>query len=192
MKISTNTRNSEVTVGPAIRLRDVFAGLLVLSLSACASNDYSDLDGYIKQVKSRPAGRIDPVPEFKSYETYTYSAMNLREPFELYGGEEQEQDKKAVASTSGISPDLDRNKETLEQYPLDTLKFVGHLERAGGKWAIITSPDGLVHRVSVGNHLGTNYGEIISISETEIAINEIVEDGMGGWIERDAALSISE
>lgn len=163
---------------------------LIMQLAGCAGSGYSDLRQYINTVKAKPAGRIAPVPEFESYQTFEYSAQDMRDPFTMFEGEaEIVEDSR---SASSIMPDRDRNKETLEQYPLDTLKFVGHLEKEGQKWAIITSPDHLVHRVRVGNYLGMNYGEIISVSETKIEITEIIQDGMGGWIERGAALSLSE
>jgi type IV pilus assembly protein PilP len=121
---------------------------------------------------------------------YSYSASELRDPFKMFDSEaSMVEDGK---STTELQPNINRNKETLEQYPLDTLHYVGDLQRDGEKWAIITSPDHLVHRVKVGNHLGTNYGEIVSITETKIAIKEIIQDGMGGWIEREAELSLSE
>lgn len=163
---------------------------LVSTLAACASSDFSDLQQYIQQVKARPAGRISPVPEFETYETYAYSASSLRDPFKMFDSEAEVVEDQA--SRTGLQPDINRNKETLEQYPLDTLHFVGNLEKDGEKWAIVTSPDNLVHRVKVGNHLGTNYGEIVAITETKIIITEIIRDGMGGWIEREAALSLSE
>lgn len=171
------------------------AGVLILSalllpLAGCGGSDYSDLRAYMNEVKARPAGRIAPVPEFESYQTFEYSAMNERDPFQLLGGDARIVEN--TISNTGISPDTSRNKETLEQYPLDTLKFVGHLERDGEKWAIVTSPDSLVHRVRIGNHLGMNYGEIVAIGETKISLKEIVPDGMGGWIEREAALSLRE
>jgi type IV pilus assembly protein PilP len=163
--------------------------LLASALVACASSDFSDLQQYIQQVKARPAGRIAPVPEFKTYETFTYSASELRDPFKMFDSDAAlaEQDSKTA-----LQPNINRNKETLEQYPLDTLHYVGDLQKDGEKWAIITSPDHLVHRVKVGNHLGTNFGEIVSITETKIGIKEIIQDGMGGWIEREAELSLSE
>lgn len=160
------------------------------ALSGCSGNDYSDLRTYINNVKARPAGRVAPVPEFKTYETFEYEAAELRDPFKMFIADTALVDE--TTATDGLRPDMNRHKETLEQYPLDTLRFVGHLERDGQKWAIVTSPDHLVHRVMVGNHLGTNFGEIVEISESRIEIREIIPDGLGGWIERDAALSLKE
>lgn len=172
------------------KMRLIVLSVLVLPLFSCSSSDFSDLRAYINKVKARPAGRIAPVPQFETYETYEYTASNLRDPFKMFDSEAEMVEQ--TPSTSGLRPDQDRNKETLEEYPLDTLKFVGSLEKDGKNWAIITSPDKLVHKVKVGNHLGMNYGEITSISETKIEIKEIIQDGMGGWIEREAALSLSE
>lgn len=182
-----NVRLKRITKFKSHVLIALFSALMV---TGCARNDYSDLNAYIEKINSRPAGRIEPVPEFKTYETYEYMASNMREPFKMFDSTADIVEKETV--TDGLRPDMDRNKETLEQYPLDTLKFVGHVEKNGRKWAIVTSPDDLVHRVKEGNHLGTNYGEIVNISETTISIVEIIQDGMGGWIEREAALTMSE
>jgi type IV pilus assembly protein PilP len=129
------------------------------------------------------------VPEFKSYEIVDYSAGNLRDPFTRF-----EADAEIVATIAGgiPGPDLARNRETLESFPLDTLRFVGHLSMDGQDWAIITSPDRMVHRVSAGNYVGTNFGKIVAVTESRLLIDEVVPDGRGGWIEREAALSLIE
>lgn len=172
------------------RLELGLVAVVVAVLSGCTTPEHSQLRQDIQAVKAKKGGRIEPVPAFKTYETYEYGASNLRDPFKMFDSEADI--KEEATSTSDIMPDLDRNKETLESYPLDTLKFVGTLEKDGRQWAIVTSPDNLVHRVKIGNHLGTNYGEIVSISETKIKLIEIIRDGMGGWIEREAALSLIE
>jgi len=170
--------------------------LLVLAavalLSACGvQSDYRDLDEYVQRVKAGRPGRIDPVPEFKSYETYTYEvSKELRDPFQPA---QEEADMRTVqSSTNGIAPDTRRNREALEKFPLDALHFAGHLQQGDQHWAIITSPDGLVHRVQAGNYLGQNHGQIREITETQVTITEIVPDGLGGWIERQAALTLNE
>ena len=52
--------------------------------------------------------------------------------------------------------------------------------------------DGLVWRVSVGNHMGQNYGRVVSISDSEIQLVEIISDGLGGYLERPAAIGLSD
>jgi type IV pilus assembly protein PilP len=87
---------------------------------------------------------------------------------------------------------VQRNKEPLEAFPLDSLRFVGHMEQEGRVWAVITAPDSLVYRVEEGNYLGQNFGRISLISESRIEIREIIPNGLGGWVERDATLSLEE
>jgi len=163
--------------------------LLSVLMGGCSNGAMTDLMEYVGSVKARPAGRIAPLPEFKTYETYTYKSTDLRDPFVMFENEAEIMQPRAPGG-SGIGPDLARHKETLEQYPLDTLNFVGQLERGGETWAIITSPDSLVHRVKVGNHIGKNFGKITAVMEDRIVIKELVPDGMGGWIEREAGLSL--
>lgn len=170
-------------------LQVCFLSTLLITLVGCSGND-ADLYAYIKAIKSRPAGKIQPVPEFKAYESFAYSDENLRDPFSVYTSDGDSSGHSN--SELNLRPDMERNKEALEEWPLDTLHFVGHVEKGGEKWAIITSPNNLVHRVKVGNHIGNNYGEIVAISETQIDIKEIIQDGLGGWIEREAALSLTE
>ena len=45
-----------------------------------------------------------------------------------------------------------------------------------------------MHRVVVGEHMGTNDGKITDITPSKIALVEIIPDGLGGYIERPAAL----
>jgi len=161
----------------------------VLGLAGCASDDRSDLMNYVNEVKSRPAGRITPLPEFKGYESYAYKSEGLRDPFKA-GSEEAYLE--AAGAQDGLQPDITRNKEPLEGFPLDALKYVGHLEQAGKMWAIVTAPDGYVYRVQEGNYLGQNYGRIIGVGESQIDVRELVSNGLGGWTERDAVLAIAE
>lgn len=172
-------------------VRVVMAAVLFASITACSDSGFSDLNEYVASVKARPAARIPPLPEFKTYETFAYSAEELRDPFVLLQ-DEAEMVQATAPATSGPKPDENRNRETLEGYPLDTLRFVGQLEKENEKWAIVTSPDSLVHRVKVGNYMGQNYGKITAVTESQLEITELVSDGMGGWIERKAALSLGD
>ena len=163
--------------------------VLVALLAGCSSSNQDELQAYVNEVKARKAGRIAPLPEVKSYEAYTYDSKDLRDPFKL--GKE-EANVHSAGTAGGPQPDLTRNKEPLEGFPLDTLRYVGHIERGGTTWAIITAPDGFVYRVQEGNYIGQNLGRITGITESDIVIKEIVPNGLGGWVERDATMSLSE
>jgi type IV pilus assembly protein PilP len=178
------------TVANKLLTQVLLSGFIVslsVSVTGCASNDNSDLHNRIDQIKARPAAKIPPLPAFKPYETFKYSRVDATDPFEMIAP-----DRVETAVESVDSPLAGRNLETLEQYPLDTLRYVGQLVKDGREWAIVTSPDQIVHRVNVGNYLGQNYGKIITIKEDKIEIVETIPDNLGGWISRDAALSLME
>lgn len=162
----------------------------VLLLAGCSVNDNADLHDKIRAIKAQPAGKIPPLPVFEQYRNFPYSAKNEKDPFKsFFSGNEE---SNIVASD--IKPPMleDRKPEALEEYPLDTLRYVGQLVRDGDEWAIVTSPDKVVHRVKTGNHLGKNFGKIVQILEDKILIEETIADERGRWIKRDAALSLME
>lgn len=159
----------------------------VVFIAGCSSQQYGDLDQYIEDVKRRTKGRIEPLPEVKTYESQPYSAMDLRDPFTPYTEEPSEE-----LAQPGIQPNLQRKREALEAFPLDSLSFVGHLEKDGTLWGLVQAPDSSIYRVSIGNHLGKNYGEIITITESSILLKEIIPNGTGGWVEREASLALTE
>jgi len=161
--------------------------IMTLMLGACGSQQHSDLDAYVEDVKRKTKGRIEPLPEVKTYESEVYDAAELRDPFTPYSEEPSEE-----LSVPGPVPDTNRKREALEAFPLDSLAFVGHLERDGTLWGLVQAPDDSIYRVSVGNHLGKNYGEILDISESNITLKEIIPNGSGGWVEREASLALTE
>jgi len=164
-------------------------GLLValMGVAACSSSVHSDLESFVAEVKARKAGRIPPLPEVKTYEPHAYSKGGLNNPFKP-----AEEDAVAENVGSELQPDVERNREPLEAFPLDSLVFGGNIEQAGRIWALITAPDGLVYRVEKGNYVGQNFGRITRISETQIAVREIIGNGMGGWTERESSLVLTE
>jgi type IV pilus assembly protein PilP len=171
--------------------RAITAGLLSLTLAACGGDNTQDLRSYVKGVKARQQSRIEPLPEFAPYETHLYAASNDRDPFTppVYSAPKS---SVAQGSNTGIAPDFNRPREPLESEPLDSLRMVGTLERNGSSWALVRMSDSTIHRVKPGNYVGQNYGKIITITESEVEVAEIVPDGLGGWMERQAALALSE
>jgi len=161
--------------------------LATVGLTACGS-DMGDLDQYINETKARPGGRIEPLPEITPYEVFTYMAdkQGLRSPFV------PDTPQATGAAAGGARPDPDRSREYLESFPLDTLGMVGTLHIGETLYGLVQTSDGLIHRVVPGNYMGQNDGRITTISESEITLVEIISDGIGGYIERDAAISLSD
>jgi len=169
----------------------IIKNTLIVALSACAlaacGGDSDDLDQYINEIKARPGGRIEPLPEITPYEVYTYvaDAQGMRSPF-------VPDTPQASGSSGGARPDLDRSREYLESFPLDSLGMVGTLFIADTMYGLVQTSDGLIHRVVPGNFMGQNDGRVTGISESEITLVEIISDGIGGYIERDAAVGLSD
>lgn len=162
--------------------------LLVLSLAGCANRDMSDLQQYVAEVKARPPSGISPPPEPVEVETFVYVAGDRRDPFTP--DINPEENAEAVAD-SGLRPDFNRRKEELEFFPLDSLRMVGTLEQGGKTWALVKTKDGTIHRVTIGNHMGRNYGRIVEITEDKIKLVELVKSG-SGYKEREATISLGE
>jgi type IV pilus assembly protein PilP len=163
------------------RAKRIACALAVAATLGGCSDDMDKLQAQVDEIRSRPGGRIEPLPEVRPYETFTYAAANLRSPF-VAGM------PASASAATGIRPDQNRPREFLEQFSLDTLRMVGTLRLGGRTYGLVQTRDGLVP----GNHLGQADGRITAVEEGKISLTEIVPDGMGGFIERPAALALSE
>jgi type IV pilus assembly protein PilP len=157
-------------------------------LSACSSG-MSDLEAFVAEVKARKPGRIEPLPEIKPIETFTYVAADRRDPFLPERPKEERQQQLAG---DGISPDFNRRKEELEAFSLDSIRMVGTLEQQETTWGLVKTKDGIIHRVKAGNYMGQNHGQITQISEDKIELTEIIPNQRGGYQERQASVALSE
>ena len=159
----------------------------LLTLAGCVTNDMSDLQTYVQKTKATYKGTVKPLPEFTTHPPYAYDAQDIRDPFkpvvdiEVFSGPYR-----------GPRPDENRPREPLEDFSLDSLRMVGTLAQKESEWILVKDPEGLLHRVSVGHYMGKNYGKVISISEEEVLLLELVSDKKGGWEEREASIALSE
>jgi type IV pilus assembly protein PilP len=166
--------------------------LLCLSgalLAGCSGGDFSDLDSFMAEKRARPGGIIAPIPTFKAYEAFAYSATTLRSPFDQPIEVREITQLQAIAA---IKPDDSRSKEFLEQFTFDSLSMVGTLDKDDTHWTLIKDPEGGVHRVKAGNFLGRHHGKIVDMTDTYVAVVEIVSDGTpDGWAERPRTIKLS-
>ena len=169
-------------------LRTAILSMLVV-LAGCAGGDYSDIDKFIAEARSKPQGVIDPIPVFKPYKAFRYNAASKRAPFDV---PVQVQQISSLYQKSDVKPDLKRIKEQLESFNLESLSMVGTLEQKGQRWGLIDDGSGSVHQVLVGNYLGRNHGRIVEIIDDSIAIVEIVSNGPESWVERPRSLRLKD
>lgn len=164
---------------------------LALGLASCGGNDMADLRAYVDEVRGRPKTGIDPLPGFAPVDTYRFSPEGLRDPFQP--AEPPEEVELDDSGGDGIRPDINRPREDLESYSLDSLRMVGTVNANSVRWGLVKANDGTIHRVRVGNYVGRSYGKILRIMEDRIELMEIIPDTRPGkWRERPASLALSE
>lgn len=169
-------------------------GALILSVAAtlllvgCAADEHQDLKQWMLEASKDIKGRIPPLPEIKPFPIVSYDAGDVTDPF---NATKIEPDKKAGAGGGGLKPDLNRYREPLEAYPLESLKMVGVLKENGRTSAVVQA-DKAVHTVRVGNHMGQNFGMIVRITDTEVQLKELVQDPSNDWVERATSLQLQE
>ena len=158
-----------------------------LLLTACGGGNYDDLDNYMAERKSRPAGMIKPLPVFKAYKSFNYSAAGLRGPFDK---PIEVSEITRLRMASNVQPDANRTKEYLEQFPIDSLSMVGTLQQGNFLWVLLQDEEGGVHRIKKDNYVGRNHGRIIEATETYVSVIEIVPNGVDGWVERPKTIKL--
>ncbi|MDG4867420.1 pilus assembly protein PilP [Guyparkeria sp. 1SP6A2] len=158
-----------------VRLGLIASSLILAGLASGCAQDMDDLEQKVAKLEARPGGKIEPIPEMKPLPKYAYSVpADARTPF-------MPPEDDSVERRDGLTPDVDRPKEPLEQFPLDALAMRGIITRQENTFALIRDGNGVIHEVAPGEHMGRNYGEVIEIGETSVTLEEIVPDGQGGW-----------
>ncbi|MCR6497321.1 pilus assembly protein PilP [Thermomonas sp. S9] len=154
--------------------------LVTLSLAACGGSR-GDLEKWVAEVKARPAPALEPLPTMQQFETFEYTAQNMRDPFDqTFTGE----------GAGGPRPDPGRRKQTLEMFSLDSLKMVGSLGTGKNLVALVMAPDKVTYRVKPGDYMGQSDGRVTGVFEDRIELVELVPDGAGGWPERPAKMAL--
>lgn len=156
----------------------------LLMLSGCGGGDMDDLRAFVAETGKDMQGKVEPLPEIKPYEAFSYAAFDLPDPFKPR--------KLSTGGGGGLQPDLARPKEPLEAYSLETLKMVGVLSKKGVIHAVIRTPDNAIYHIRKGNYMGQNFGLVTQIGDSEVALREIVQDSAGDWSERTSTLILQE
>lgn len=171
------------------RVYALLPAALCLLLGACAQPE-EELQVWMNQQRNEIKPNVPPLSPPKRYEPQPYEVAVMVEPFS--------KEKLAVAlkqenraPNSLLAAEMNRRKEPLEAYPLDSMSMVGSVTRSGRQYALL-QVDNLLYQVASGNYLGQNFGKITRITETEVALREVVQDAAGEWIERETTLQLQE
>jgi|694.fasta_scaffold12414_14 type IV pilus assembly protein PilP len=164
--------------------RGLLLASALLTVAACTKGD-SDLREWINVVKNRPAPPLDPLPLVQEPPVVVYSSEGLRDPFGM-------PPLNRMSNAGGPSPDLNRRRQPLEAYTLDTLSMVGSIGTGPGLSALVLAPDKVTYRIRPGMYLGQSDGRVVAVSANHIELVELVPDGNGGWLERQAVIALKE
>ena len=168
-----------------MNLRLAACGIAAILVAACGGESHHDLRAWMQEQGKGVRGKLDPLPQVRPYEPFTYNAFDLADPFKPRKIE-------PVKGGSKLAPDLNRRKEPLEAYPLESLQMVGTLQRGKSTYALVRTTDRDVYQVKVGNYMGQNFGVIVSIGDGDIQLKELVQDGAGDWTERTSKLQLAD
>lgn len=164
-----------------------------LVLLGCTSSEQEELRQWMQSERNSIRPQIKPIPEPSKFIPQSYAGESLTDPFsaEKLASVMRGNQGPSLGGSALIEAELNRRKQPLEAFPLDTMSMVGSLTRQGQLVALV-KVDNLLYQVKVGNYLGQNYGRVLDITETEVALREIVQDAAGEWIERTSGLQLQE
>lgn len=174
---------------PRFNLPWVAVCVMISALAGCGG-EQEELRAWMEQQRHEVQPNVTPLALPQKFNPQAYTGMDGIEPFsaqKLAGALKQE----ARQPNSAVASELNRRKEPLEAFPLDSMSMVGSVSKQGVSYALL-KVDGLLYQVKAGEYLGQNYGKIMKISETEITLREIVQDASGEWIERPTTLQLQE
>jgi type IV pilus assembly protein PilP len=172
----------------ALRAAGLAASLLLV---ACTGEQFGDLKAELNEKSKDFRGRVDALPQVKPYEPVPYTAEGVVDPFRPDRIDVAGAPRPPRSDMSKMAPDLNRPKEPLEAFPLESLQMLGTIMQNRETFALVKAGPNL-YRVKKGNYLGLNFGIVTGIDEITINLKELVQDGQGEWVERGSALQLLE
>ena len=169
-------------------IRIAAAAAVALLVGACGGEEQSELRQELAAMTKDLRGKVDPLPQVKSFEPVPYKGESMVDPF-VPGRIVVTQASAGGGGGGGVQPDLNRPKEPLEAFPMESIQMVGTLSQNQDTYALVKAGASLF-RVKKGNYMGPNFGVITGIDESQINIKEVVQDSGGDWVERSTSLQM--
>ncbi len=171
-------------------IRHLILAVASVTLVAGCSGSNDELRQWMADTRKEMKPVTATLAEPKTFEPFLYKDQNEIDPFDP-GKVANALKALSAKSNSGLAPDLNRRREPLEGFPVDTITMVGTLQRPNLRYALLRA-DGVIHQVKVGNYIGQNFGIVTKIDENEVVLKEVVQDAAGEWVERATTLQLQE
>lgn len=159
--------------------------ILLASLVGCSGEEHQELRAWMREQEQGMRGRVDPLPVVRPYEPLVYDVGGALEPFSPVKAK-VEGDRKGASL-----PDMNRPREPLEDFSLETLKLVGIFQDKNRLFGQVIA-NGRGYQVKVGSYAGQNFGRVVRIvttkNEERIVVKELVKDADDQWVERESEL----
>ncbi len=165
--------------------------LVLLALLAGCTAETEELQQWIDVQRREVRPSVTPLTPPKKFDPQAYLAGQAVEPFSPQKLSVALKLETRQQPNSLLASEMTRRREPLEAFPLDSMSMVGSVNKQGKPFALL-KVDSLLYQVKAGDYLGQNYGRITKITETEIAVREVIQDAAGEWIERPAVLLLQE
>lgn len=170
------------------KMNAMLLALIALLLSGCGDSDVREVRSWMDQTRAETRPRVKPLPAPKQFVPYAYDPQGALDPF---SAEKMAGPGAPLQEPNKLQPDLQRPREVLENYPLDTMRMVGMMQKAGVTFALVQIEHSM-YRVRPGQRLGQNFGQVTRVTPASVEIREMVQDAAGDWVKRLSKLELQE
>jgi type IV pilus assembly protein PilP len=122
-----------------------------------------------------------------AFQPIPYQHDNSSTPF----GDDRENTLDNSTGTTLQRPPQRGARQALEDVPLTAIQLAGTLARGQQRHALIQAA-GELHRVGIGDYLGTQFGMVEHISETTLTLQELLPAADGTWTARLTQLAMKD
>ncbi len=162
-----------------------FAAFATIALSGCG-DDQQEIRSWMQAERAKVPQMTTTVAAPKRFDPFRYDP-GVVDPFSMT----RLMVKGLDAPADGPKPDLDRRREALERFPLESIRMVGHLANGRSSFALLQA-ESIVYQARIGDYAGQNFGRITRVSDSEVVLKELVQDAAGDWVERNTSLRLQE
>ena len=162
-------------------------------LTGCGNGGIDSVQTWMNEEREKTHPVVKPLPEPAPYRAVDYVAPAGVEPFNMARLVQALNAANASSNNSVLYKTVveGHRKQPLEAYPLDAIAYVGMLNKNNQPVALV-KVDALLYQIRIGEFMGQNFGRVLSIDESQIALREVAQDAAGEWVERNTTLNLQE